>query len=135
MTEATATPAAKNVNYSPELTKEIVADYEAGTNADERKEIVENLSAKHGKSVRSIRQKLVREGVYIKPEYVAKTGKDVERKSDIVQSLAGIFNVTEDQLGGLEKATKPALELVRSKYLACAALVELDAGDEPEVEE
>lgn len=111
----------KNVNYPQALTVAIVTAYQAGETDAERAAIVEELSAEHGKSVKSIRQKLVREGVYIKPAYVSKAGKDVERKSDIVVGIAKLLGVTEAQLGGLEKATKPALETIRGGFVAAAA--------------
>ena len=50
--------AKKAPNYSPELTDAIVADYQAGTP-------VEDIADAIGKSVRS---KLVREGVYVAQE-------------------------------------------------------------------
>ena len=59
----------KNVNYTPEMTAQIVSDYEAGVSVDEIAEAI-------NKSVRSVRSKLVREGVYVaKP-------KATTRKSD-----------------------------------------------------
>ena len=108
------TEAAKNVNYSPELTATIIAAYQVGTNDEERAEILENLSAEHGKGVKSLRQKLVREGVYVKKAYVSKAGTATETKDKIVSAIARAMGVTEAQLNGLEKATKPALNLIRA---------------------
>ncbi len=113
----------KNVNYPVALTLAIVTAFQACETDQERKDCVEALSAEHGKSVKSIRQKLVREGVYIKPAYVSKAGKEVERKSDIVVQIAAMLDVTEDQLGGLEKATKPALETIRKGFIRAAFLL------------
>jgi len=53
--------AKKAPNYSPELTDAIVADYQAGKSVDDIADAI-------GKSVRSVRAKLVREGVYIAQE-------------------------------------------------------------------
>ena len=53
--------AKKAPNYSPELTDAIVADYLAG-------KPVEDIADAIGKSVRSVRSKLVREGVYVAQE-------------------------------------------------------------------
>lgn len=113
----------KQVNYSPELTAIIVAAYTAeGVDTDtDRKAVLETLSAEHGKSVKSLRAKLVREGVYVKQTYKAKTGGKAETKDAIVQSIAKILGVTEAQLGGLENATKPALELIRGEFVAAVA--------------
>lgn len=109
MTEAT-----KNVNYTPELTAIIVEAYTVCDSDESRAECLETLSAEHGKGVKSLRQKLVREGVYIKKAYVSKAGKATETKDKIVAGIALAMGVTEAQLNGLEKATKPALELIRA---------------------
>ena len=136
MTAATG----KTVNYTDAMTTELVAGY-SDCDSDEtrketvsnfavkfgkirnrffsclvRKETVSNFAVKFGKNEKSIRAKLVREGVYQKPAYVSKAGAKVERKSDIVQGIAAALGVTEAQLGGLEKATKPALELIRAAF-------------------
>ena len=52
----------KNINYTPEQTAQIIADYQAGKSVEI---IADNL----GKTVRSIVAKLSREKVYIKKEY------------------------------------------------------------------
>lgn len=122
----------KVVNYSPELTATIIEAYESCDSDAERKQCVEELSAEHGKSVKSIRQKLVRESVYVKPAYVSKAGTDVERKADIVQGIAKMLGVTEAQLGGLEKATKPALETIRGGFIAAASALATAQEDESE---
>jgi response regulator RpfG family c-di-GMP phosphodiesterase len=103
-----------NVNYSEELTAKIVEAYEVGTNDEERAEILENLSASTGKTVKSLRQKLVREGVYIKKTYKAKTGRKVETKAAIVEGIASAMGVSSVRIESLEKATKPTLELIRA---------------------
>lgn len=121
----------KTVNYPKDLTVAIIAAYTAGKSDTDRAGIVEALATEHGKSVKSIRQKLVREGVYVKPAYVSKAGANVERKSDIVQGIAKMLNVTEAQLGGLEKATKPALETIRGGFIAAASAL-ATAQDEGE---
>ena len=52
----------KTINYTPEQTAQIIADYQAGLSVEI---IADNL----GKTVRSIVAKLSREKVYIKKEY------------------------------------------------------------------
>ena len=64
---------AKTVNYTPEQTLKMVADYKSGVS-------VETLAQNLGKSVRSIVAKLSREGVYQKKTYVSKTGEPVVKK-------------------------------------------------------
>lgn len=128
----------KAPNYSEAQTDELVTAYESCVDADERAEVVENFSVKFAKGVRSIRQKLVREGVYIKKVYKAKSGDKVETKDAIVVTIAKILEVTEAQLGGLANATKPALELIRTAFLTAqdSLAVEDAAGSEfdPEAE-
>ena len=93
--------AKKAPNYSPELTAAIVADYQAGTP-------VKDIADAIGKSVRSVRSKLVREGVYVaqeKPktslEHVGPTKKELLNRLEEVDPNA--------PLGGLMGATKEAI--------------------------
>lgn len=95
---------AKRENYTAELTAAIVERYEAG-------ESVESIAESIGKAVRSVRSKLVREGVYVaqeKPKAAAKdegpTKKELLRD---LESLAphfpieGFVNATKDALTAL----------------------------------
>jgi 3-hydroxyacyl-CoA dehydrogenase len=99
---------AKVVNYTPEMTLAIVGAY----TADPTKATVEALATKFGKTTRSIIAKLSREGVYQKAEYVTKAGAKPETKEAKVEKIAAILGVQSDKLGGLETATKLALDLV-----------------------
>ena len=117
----------KNVNYTPELTAHVVAEYGKGTTDEERAQIVENLSVETGKTVRSLRQKLVREGVYLKKAYVSKAGASSETKDKIVTAIAGAMGVDEARLNGLEKATKSALNLIRGTVEIAAERAAEDA--------
>ena len=65
--------AKKAPNYSPELTDAIVADYQAGTPLEEIAEAI-------GKSVRSVRSKLICEDVWIPVEKKAKKPKKPSKK-------------------------------------------------------
>ena len=51
----------KIANYSDEMTDKIISQYQNGISVDEIADAI-------GKSVRSVRSKLVREGVYIPQE-------------------------------------------------------------------
>lgn len=119
----------KKVNYSDALTLEIVSAYESADSDAARKAVVADMAQTHGKSVKSVIQKLVRESVYQKPAYVSKAGATAERKSDIVQGIAKLLNVSEAQLGGLEKATKPALETIRAGFVAATAALAIALTD------
>ena len=94
---------AQKVNYTPEMTAQIVNAYSAGT------EIAE-IANSVGKSVRSIRSKLVREGVY--KAAPKKVGRKVEgpTKKELLREIESTgFEVT-----GLEGATKEALARILS---------------------
>ena len=89
--------AEKKVNSTPEMTAQIVSDYQAGTSVDD-------IAVAVGKSVRSVRSKLVREGVYVAK--VKTTTRKVEgpTKKEILRDL----EATAFEVKGIEGATKEA---------------------------
>ena len=93
--------AKKAPNYSPELTDAIVAAYQAG-------KPVEDIADAIGKSVRSVRSKLVREGVYVAQE---KPTKGVKRDGPPKKELLGKLEEVDPNapLSGLMGATKEAI--------------------------
>ena len=90
---------AKAPNYPDHLTAEIISHYTV------EKMTVEDIAEIVGKSVRSVRSKLVREGVYIaKPKPVARKATGPTKKE--------ILRLLEDSTfdtKGFEGATKDAL--------------------------
>lgn len=98
----------KTVNYTPEMTAELVEAYKASPN----EATVKAFAEKFGKTVKSVVAKLSREGVYVRKEYVNKRGEKPVAKSALVARLAALTGETEDNLGSLEKATKHALEVL-----------------------
>ncbi len=99
--------AEKTVNYTPEQTSAIVADYKAGVS-------VETIAANVGKSVRSIVAKLSREGVYQKKVYTTKTGEAVQKKDEVADAIGAILRLTEAETESLTKANKTALAKIFS---------------------
>ena len=97
--------AEKTLNYTPEQTATIVADYQAGVT-------VEMLAEKLGKSVRSIVAKLSREGVYKKKEYKTKTGESVVKKDAHADAIGAILKLPENDIESLTKANKAALKAI-----------------------
>ena len=89
---------ARKINYSPELTGQIVSAYQAGT-------AVEEIAETIGKSVRSVRSKLVREGVYVAKQKVATRKVEGPTKKEILRDL----DATGFDTKGFEGATKDAL--------------------------
>jgi len=94
---------AQKVNYTSEMTTQIVDSYTAGMDIAE---IADSI----GKTVRSVRSKLVREGVY--KAAPKKAGRKVEgpTKKELLREIESTgFEVT-----GLEGATKEALARILS---------------------
>jgi len=97
--------AEKAINYTPEQTAMIVADYAAGIS-------VEQLAMQLGKSVRSIVAKLSREGVYQKKAYKTKTGEAVVKKDAHADAIGAILRLPENDIESLTKANKSALKAI-----------------------
>ena len=89
---------ARKITYSPELTGQIVSAYQAGT-------AVEEIAETIGKSVRSVRSKLVREGVYVAKEKVATRKVEGPTKKELLIDI----DATGFDTKGFEGATKEAL--------------------------
>ena len=96
----------KAVNYTPEMTQDLVARYTAGMPVD-------MIARELGKSARSIVAKLVREGVY-----VAKTTPATEKftKVDFIKAIAAGVGVDFESLDSLEKCSKPQLEILATHF-------------------
>ena len=95
----------KTVNYSPEQTAQMVADYKAGVTVET---IAENL----GKTVRSVVAKLSREKVYVAKTYVSKTGEPVVKKDAHADAIGAILRLPENDIESLTKANKSALKAI-----------------------
>ena len=96
MAEATQ----KTANYTAEMVDSIIEMYNELGN-DGLDEIADSI----GKSVRSVRSKLVREGVYVASPKKAAAKQDGPSKKEILRDIeAGGFDVS-----GFEGATKAAL--------------------------
>jgi transposase-like protein len=89
----------KAPNYTAELTARIVDDYQSGVT-------VEAIAEAIDKSVRSVRSKLVREGVYVAAPKKASRKSDEPTKKELINHLETIapFPVT-----GFMGATKEAI--------------------------
>jgi hypothetical protein len=95
----------KNINYTPEQTAQIIADYQAGLSVEI---IAENL----GKTVRSIVAKLSREKVYIAKEYKTKNGLSPIKKDVHADAIGAILRLPENDIESLTKANKNALKAI-----------------------
>ena len=92
----------KTVNYTPEQTARMVADYEAGMTVDA---IAEAL----GKTVRSVVAKLSREKVYVAKAYKTKSGETPIKKDAHADFIGEMLGLTEADTESLTKANKVAL--------------------------
>ena len=96
----------KNVNYTPELTAQIVDQYQQGVD-------VEAIAAAIDKSVRSVRSKLVREGVYIaKPKTTTRKANEPTKK----ELLNKLEDVAPFPVEGFMGATKEAINELLSHF-------------------
>ena len=100
--------AEKTVNYTPEQTQQVVADYLQGVS-------VEQIAESLGKSVRSIVAKLSREGVYKRKEYATKQGDAPISKDSLADQIAQIVGLSEADAESLTKANKSALKAILSR--------------------
>lgn len=123
------------VNYTPEMTVELVEAYKA----EPTKATIEAFATKFGKNAKSIVAKLAKEGVY-KSEAKASGGKRVT-KEDLVTGLANLLGVPRATLESLEKATMPALMVVAAvvseakRPVADATVAEVAADATPAADE
>ena len=101
----------KTANYSDADTLRLIEMYETGGN-----DALESIAEAMGKTVRSVRSKLVREGVYVA------SAKPSARKVDTGPSKKELLNELENIVGfdvtGFTGATKPALESLINRLKA-----------------
>ena len=95
----------KVVNYTPEQTSAMIADYTSGVS-------VETIAQNLGKTVRSVVAKLSREKVYVAKTYVSKTGEAVVKKDAHADAIGAILRLPENDIESLTKANKSALKAI-----------------------
>ena len=96
---------AKTVNYTPEQTVSMIADYQAGVS-------VEKIASDLGKTVRSVVAKLSREKVYQSKTYVSKTGEKPIKKDVHADFIGDALGLPENDIESLTKANKTALKAI-----------------------
>lgn len=101
---------AKVQNYTEEQVVELVFAYTAAETDEARAACVEAYAEKFEKSPASIRAKLVREKLYIKPEKAGKKGGI--QKADLVEEISNFTETPVEILDSLSKATMVALTRV-----------------------
>ena len=94
----------KTVNYTAELTQKIIDDYQNGSS-------VQTIAESIGKSLQSVRSKLVREGVYIAQE---KTKSNKPKEPTKKELLRVLESQVDFPVEGLLGATKESiLDLIK----------------------
>ena len=89
----------KNPKYTPEMTARIIEDYQSGVD-------VQTIANSIEKSVRSVRSKLVREGVYVAaPKKTARKTDEPTKKELLIQ----LESVAPFPVTGFMGATKEAI--------------------------
>jgi hypothetical protein len=99
---------AKSVNYTPELTASIIDQYQAGVD-------VADIAASIEKSVRSVRSKLVREGVYVAAPKATARKSDEPTKKELLHELEAVAPFAVD---GFMGATKDAINEMLTYFKA-----------------
>lgn len=113
--------AEKKVNYTDEMVNRLHEIYDPESDEETREKQVAQAAEELERTPRSIRQKLVREGVYVAKAYKTKGGEKPARKEDIVNSIANTLGVDADTtLSGLEKATKNCLVFLQKTFATVA---------------
>lgn len=97
--------AEKTVNYTPEMTAQMLKAYAEGST-------VESIAEGMGKTVRSVVAKLSREGVYRKKEYTSKTGERPVKKDETADKIGALAGLSEGEVDSLTKANKGALQKI-----------------------
>jgi hypothetical protein len=111
----------KTVNYTTEMVERMVAMYEQLGN-----EGLDEIAEAVGRPVRSVRSKLVREGVYVAAPVKAKAKREEgPTKKDMLNELEALVSF---DVGGLMGATKEAIAAV----IALAQL-QSETAEQPEV--
>ena len=98
--------------YTVEQSSELVAAYNAATDAESRKAVVEAFAVKFGKTVKSVVAKLSREGAYVKPVHTRKDGTSVEKKDTTADAIGAVLGLSEADISSLTKANRSALQAI-----------------------
>ena len=88
----------KQPNYTASMTAQIIDDYQANKS-------VEEIATSIGKSLRSVRSKLVREGVYVAQEKKTSRKSDEPTKKELLKTLDGLVDFPTVGLLGATKVS------------------------------
>lgn len=115
------------VNYTEAQTDSMKAAYAAGAS-------VESIAESMGKAVRSVRAKLVREGVYVAPEKGVKSKREEgPTKKEMLIQLSEVW--PDAPVDGLVNATKEAIASLIQHLESAAAADEADDESAEDMQE
>jgi sulfur carrier protein ThiS len=93
------------MKYTPESTKQLISDYQAGVTVDQ---LAEQLQVPE----RSIIAKLSSLGVYQKKQYLNKRGEVPTKKAAHIERIAELLKCNIELLESLEKVNKTVLVMI-----------------------
>ena len=93
------------MKYTPESTKQLIADYQAGLTV---LQLAEQLQVPE----RSIIAKLSSLGVYQKKQYLNKRGEVPTKKAEHIEKIANLLKCNIELLESLEKVNKQVLIMI-----------------------
>ena len=100
---------AKTENYTEAQTVELVGAYRAASTSEDRLIVVAEFAERFGKTINSIRAKLVREKVYVAKVYTNKNGAKPVKKDSMVSDIAKKIGMSVEACDSLEKVNKAVL--------------------------
>ncbi len=101
------------MTYTPELTEQIIKEYEANP----VRETVDEIADKIGKSPRSVIAKLAAAGVYRTPVRTTKTGDAIVKKDELVDDIERWLNIDVPTLAKTGKLELKALHTAISRLI------------------
>ena len=99
----------KTENYTEAQTVELVGAYKAADTSEARLAVVAEFAERFGKTVNSVRAKLVREKVYVAKVYTNKNGEKPVKKDNMVSDIAKKIGMSVEACDSLEKVNKVVL--------------------------
>lgn len=102
----------KQPEYTPEIEIKMKEVYTKAENEQERKDAVLVLVKELGNTATSIRTKLVKMQVYIKPEKI----KAHTKKSVLISQIAEKMDKDQEELGSLEKVNNSVLLAIIAEF-------------------
>ena len=101
--------------YTDQQVETMIEAYGQGNTDQERKEIMEKLANAMGKTVASVRAKLVATGHYIKQTSKSSTSANTMKKDAYVNAIRIALGAGDHELKSLGNATKADLEVIMNQ--------------------